>query len=85
MVDTQIDINHPEIRGSNIATKGGAALKDLHGTATATVAAAPQNGVGMLGIWPDARVLNVPLPTASGSPAPTRCAGSRARSTRTRP
>jgi len=62
VVDTLIDVNHPEIAGSNIRTTGGAALKDLHGTATTTVAAAPANGVGMLGIWPGANVLNVPLP-----------------------
>jgi subtilisin family serine protease len=32
---------------------------DLHGTATAAVAGAPANGVGMLGLWPGARMLNV--------------------------
>ena len=62
VVDTQIDVNHPEIVGSNITTLGGASLRDSHGTATATVAAAPANGVGFLGIWPGARTLNVPLP-----------------------
>ena len=62
LVDTLIDVSHPEIAGSNIKTTGGAALRDFHGTATATVAAAAANGVGMLGIWPDARTLNIPLP-----------------------
>jgi hypothetical protein len=62
IVDTLIDVNHPEIAGSNIRTAGGAALKDLHGTATSTVAAAPANGVGILGIWPGANTLNLPLP-----------------------
>jgi hypothetical protein len=62
VVDTLIDVTHPEIVGSNIATLGGTALGDFHGTATATVASAPANGVGMLGIWPGARTLNVPLP-----------------------
>jgi hypothetical protein len=65
VVDTMIDAGHPEIAGSNIATLGGAALSDFHGTATTTVAAAPQNGVGMLGVWPGARTLNVPLPSGS--------------------
>jgi hypothetical protein len=37
-------------------------VADFHGTATTTVAAAPANGVGILGIWPGARVLAVPLP-----------------------
>jgi hypothetical protein len=62
LIDTQIDVTHPEIAGSNITTAGGATLRDIHGTATATVAAAPANGVGMLGIWPGARALNLPLP-----------------------
>ena len=62
LVDTVLDASHPEIAGSNITTLGGGPLADFHGTATATVAAAPANGVGMLGIWPGARALNVPLP-----------------------
>jgi hypothetical protein len=62
LVDTIIDPAQPEIAGSNIATLGGTRLSDFHGTATATVAAAPANGVGMLGVWPGARALNVPLP-----------------------
>src|SRR5918999_595538 len=33
-----------------------------HGTATASIAAAPVNGVGIAGVWPGARALNVPLP-----------------------
>jgi subtilisin family serine protease len=61
LVDTLIDVTHPEIAGSNITTAGGASLTDEHGTATATTAAAPANGVGMLGIWPGARALNLPL------------------------
>ncbi len=62
LVDTQLDVSHPDVAGSNIATLGGAQLANSHGTATATVAAAPANGVGTLGIWPGARALNVPLP-----------------------
>jgi subtilisin family serine protease len=64
VVDTQIDVAHPELAGSNITTLGGPPLTDFHGTATATVAAAPANGVGTLGIWPGARTLNVPLPNS---------------------
>ena len=62
-VDSQLDVNHPEVVGSNTTSTGGRPLSDFHGTATATVAAAPQNGVGFIGIWPDARALNVPLPS----------------------
>ncbi len=62
VVDTMIDVSHPEIAGSNITTLGTSALGDFHGTATTTVAAAAANGVGMLGVWPGARTLNLPLP-----------------------
>jgi subtilase family protein len=63
LVDSQLDPSHPEIQGSNIATAGGRPLVDFHGTATATVAAAPANGVGILGVWPGAHALNLPMPT----------------------
>ena len=62
LLDTRLDETHPEFAGSQIATLGTRPLDSLHGTATAAVAAAPQNGVGILGVWPGARALNVPLP-----------------------
>jgi subtilisin family serine protease len=62
VVDTRIDDTHPEIAGSAISAASAGAPRDFHGTATTTVAAAPANGVGFLGIWPGARALNVPLP-----------------------
>jgi len=62
LVDTQLDVEHPELKGSNITTAGVRPATDEHGTATSTVAAAPANGVGILGIWPGARALDVPLP-----------------------
>ena len=62
VVDTRIDESHPEIAGSNISALSGGQLADFHGTATSTVAAAPQNGVGFVGLWPGARAVNVPLP-----------------------
>jgi hypothetical protein len=63
LVDSQLDVSHPEIVGSNMASTGGRLLADFHGTATATLAAAPLNGVGFLGLWPGARALNLPLPS----------------------
>jgi len=63
VVDTQIDLGHPEIAGSGITSAGADPPADLHGTATTTVAAAPANQVGFLGVWPGARTLNVPVPT----------------------
>jgi hypothetical protein len=65
LIDTTLDVAHSEVIGSNIATAGGPALSDVHGTATATVAAAPTNGTGMEGVWPGARALNLPLPSGS--------------------
>ena len=63
LLDTRLDESHPEFAsGGNVSTLGGRPLVDLHGTATAAVAAAPANGVGILGVWPGARTLNVPLP-----------------------
>ena len=62
LLDTRLDETHPEFAGSNIRSLGNRPLDNLHGTATAAVAAAPQNGVGILGVWPGARALNVPLP-----------------------
>jgi len=62
LLDTRLDETHPEFGGSRVTTRGDRPLVDLHGTATAAVAAAPANGVGILGVWPGARALNVPLP-----------------------
>ncbi len=62
VVDTRIDESHPEIAGSAITAASGGELRDSHGTATITVAAAPANGVGFVGIWPGARARNLPLP-----------------------
>jgi Subtilase family len=63
LVDAQADTTHPEWTGDpNFTSLGGQPLTNLHGTATAAVAAAPANGIGILGVWPGARALNVPLP-----------------------
>jgi len=62
LLDTRLDETHPEFAGSNTSTLGNRPLDNLHGTATAAVAAAPKNEVGILGVWPGARALNIPLP-----------------------
>ena len=62
LLDTRLDDTHPEFALGNVRTLGGRPLDNLHGTATAAVAAAPKNDVGILGVWPGARALNVPLP-----------------------
>jgi hypothetical protein len=62
LLDTRLDETHPEWTGGHTTTLGGLPLDNLHGTATASVAAAPANGIGILGVWPGARALNIPLP-----------------------
>ncbi len=62
LIDSQLDQSHPEFAGGNVATVGGLPVRSAHGTATAAVAAAPKNDVGIRGVWPGMRALNVPLP-----------------------
>ena len=62
LVDSQLDPTHPEFAGGNTTTLPERAVTSSHGTATASVAAAPVNGRGIVGVWPGARALNVPLP-----------------------
>jgi Subtilase family len=64
LVDSQLDPAHPEFAGGATRTLPELAVETSHGTATASVAAAPVNGVGIEGVWPGARALNVPLPKA---------------------
>ena len=68
LVDAAADATHPEFAGGRTSRTLAAAGRSTtsHGTATAAVAAAPQNGVGILGVWPGARALNVPLPARTG-------------------
>jgi Subtilase family len=62
LVDAELDGGHPEFAGGNVSTLGGLPLTDAHGTETAAIAAAPKNDVGILGVWPGMRAVNVPLP-----------------------
>ena len=52
LIDSKLDISHPEFAGGRIATIGSAPVEDEHGTATAAVAASPTNGRGIEGVWP---------------------------------
>ena len=62
LVDSQADPSQPEFAGGNFTTLGGLPLLSAHGTETAAVASAPKNDVGILGVWPGMRALNVALP-----------------------
>jgi hypothetical protein len=79
LVDAAADMTHPEWTGDPNFTSAapGTPVTNLHGTATAAVAVAPQNGVGILGVWPGARSVNVPLSTEGASDADSfTCAAS---------
>jgi hypothetical protein len=79
LVDAAADLTHPEWTGDpNFSSAApGTPVTNLHGTATAAVAAAPQNGIGILGVWPGARAMNVPLSTEGASDADSfTCAAS---------
>jgi Subtilase family len=57
------DLRHQEFAGWGWArTLRPVAPRSSHGLATAAIAGAPVNGVGITGVWPGMRVLNVPLP-----------------------
>ncbi len=62
LIDAQLDATHPEFAGGNTTTVPTFGVTNSHGTATASVAAAPINGVGIVGVWPGARAVNLPLP-----------------------
>ncbi len=74
LVDAAADTTHPEWTGDpNFTTLPGTTVTNLHGTATASVAAAPANAIGILGVWPGARALNVPLRTVPGTDGEISC------------
>jgi Subtilase family len=60
VIDSGVDIGHPEFRGAQIIPLNQQVLtdssEDMHGTEVTSVAAAPANGIGMVGIYPTARV-----------------------------
>jgi subtilisin family serine protease len=60
ILDSGVDLSHPEFRGASITPLNQQVLTDegdeSHGTAVTSVAAAPANGVGMVGIYPGANI-----------------------------
>jgi subtilase family protein len=63
LIDTPVEFNHGEFTNSNVtSTDTEAPVFDEHGTATAAVAAAPVNGIGIVGVWPGMRTLNIASP-----------------------
>jgi hypothetical protein len=61
MIDSGVDLSHEEFvnRPNTVALNAMSYSgndEELHGTATASVAAAPENGVGIVGIYPQAKL-----------------------------
>lgn len=60
IIDSGVDISHPEFQGAHITLLNQQSLHDggeeEHGTAVTSIAAAPANGIGMVGIYPAANV-----------------------------
>jgi hypothetical protein len=61
MIDSGVDVNHEEFTGrldtTTLNTQTFSATEDeLHGTATASTVGAPQNGKGLVGIYPQAKL-----------------------------
>ena len=61
MIDSGVDLSHEEFvnRPNTVALNAmtySGNDEELHGTATASVAAAPENGVGIVGIYPQAKL-----------------------------
>jgi len=77
LVDAAADLTHPEWTGdANVARLRRTRVDNPHGTATMSVAVAPQNGIGILGVWPGARALNVPLKTKPRTDGEITCSAS---------
>ena len=55
IVEAGVDTTHPDLNGGNVTTAGPIVAADLHGTAVTSVASAPANGVGIVGLWPGAQ------------------------------
>ena len=58
IVDSGLDVSHPEFLGrvntETLNAQEPAGIGGEHGTSVASIVAAPANGVGMVGIYPDA-------------------------------
>jgi len=62
LIDAKADLGHPEFQGGNARALKGRSVRVSHGTQTLGVAAAPANGIGIVGTYPGAKAVNVPLP-----------------------
>ncbi len=60
VIDEGVDVTHPEFQGAHLTLLNAQVPTDPgdegHGTAVTSVAAAPVNGIGVVGVYPDANV-----------------------------
>lgn len=77
VIDTYVDVNHPELQGRIDGTRdfvGRPSAGEAHGTEVAgIIAAAANNGVGIAGVAPAARLLALRSCWAPGAGLPGRC------------
>lgn len=62
VIDAKAQVTHPEFTGGRVRSLSGRTVAISHGTETLGVAVAPQNDIGIVGAYPGARAINVPLP-----------------------
>jgi len=79
VIDSKIDVRHPDLAGQFIVDKnfvtGGSAVPEAHGTGIAGVIGAKENnGLGIAGIAPGARMMALRACWQTGGPhSPTLC------------
>ncbi len=77
VIDTQVDAAHPDLQGRIAARRdfaGPAAAGETHGTAVAgVIAAVADNGIGIAGVAPAARLVALRSCWGGGAQAPARC------------
>jgi subtilisin family serine protease len=80
VIDSKIDTTHPDLKGQFVTTQdfvnGHASGAELHGTGIAgVIAARAGNGVGIVGVAPDARLMGLRAcwQTGTTAAAPTLC------------
>jgi hypothetical protein len=59
LVDTQANTSLPGFAGGNASSLTSGAVTSEHGTATLAVAAAPDTGTAMRGLWPGMKAVNI--------------------------
>ena len=55
VIATAADLSHPEFSGAHATNLADLPVTSPDGTAAASIAAAPANGHGIVGIWPGMR------------------------------